>query len=400
MIKELTRDFKLLRRMNWVMVVVVGLLLTVGIFFIHSACHVSDARPERSLYLRQMVWGCAGIAGYLFFALLDYKHWRKFSWWFYIFSLGLLVLVLLPGVGSQMGRESNRWLVLFGLTIQPSELAKLSVIIMMAAVMSQPGTDVSSLKSLCVLAAVVLIPFFLIAVEPDLGTAMVFVPTAFIIIFAGGVSMKIIMTIVCTGLTALALVLGVFLVPEKMDMEESKRQELYSHMKLRPHQVKRILVFLGIENDPRGAGYNKKQAAIAVGSGAVWGKGYKKGTQKMLGFLPRSVAPTDFIYTVIAEEKGFFGSVMILMLFSLMFLFGLQAALMARDKLGRVICVGIVAMIFSHVFINIAMTVGLLPITGLPLPLLSYGGSFMVMMMSALGVIQSVYIRSRTVKTF
>ena len=166
---------------------------------------------------------------------------------------------------------------------------------------------------------------------------------------------------------------------------------------LSDYQRNRIMVFFRADEDPLGAGWNKLQSEIAVGSGGLWGKGFRKGTQNILGFLPRTVAPNDFIYSVIAEETGFMGSMGILALFGMLFWGGLRAAMAARDKLGRLLCVGVVSLLFCHVFINIAMTVGLMPITGLPLPLLSYGGSFMIVVMSALGLMQSVHIRSRRV---
>lgn len=169
---------------------------------------------------------------------------------------------------------------------------------------------------------------------------------------------------------------------------------------LSDYQRGRIEVFVHPSADPLGAGWNKRQSEIAVGSGGLRGKGYLQGTQNILGFLPRSVAPTDFIYSVVAEEKGFLGSALVLSLFSAILLIGMTTALQTLDPMGRLLCVGISTLLFFHVFINIAMTVGLMPITGLPLPLLSYGGSFMVVMMSALGIIQSVYIRKDRRETY
>jgi len=152
-------------------------------------------------------------------------------------------------------------------------------------------------------------------------------------------------------------------------------------------------VFFDPGRDPLGAGWNKIQSSIAVGSGGFAGKGYLKGTQNVLGFLPRTVAPTDFIYSVIAEEMGFIGSAGLLLLYSILLWAGFRAAQSSRDKLGRLLAVGITSLLFCHVFVNIAMTIGLLPITGLPLPLISYGGSFMVSTMIGLGIVQSVYVR-------
>jgi rod shape determining protein RodA len=164
---------------------------------------------------------------------------------------------------------------------------------------------------------------------------------------------------------------------------------------LSEYQKNRILVYLNVTKDPLGAGWNKLQSQIAVGSGGLFGKGYLKGTQNILGFLPRTVAPTDFIYSVVAEETGFAGSLVLLALYTTLIMRCMRAAVRARDRLGRLLAAGISVLIFTHVFVNIAMTVGLMPITGLPLPLMSYGGSFMVSTMIALGLAQSVYLRRR-----
>ena len=155
------------------------------------------------------------------------------------------------------------------------------------------------------------------------------------------------------------------------------------------------MVFFHPDRDPQGAGWNKMQSEIAVGSGGFSGKGYLKGTQNVLGFLPRTVAPTDFIFSVIGEEMGFMGSSLLLFLYATLFMSIARAAIRSRDRQGRYLALGVLGMLFTHVFINIAMTVGLMPITGLPLPLISYGGSFMLSTMIALGLTQSVYIRRR-----
>jgi rod shape determining protein RodA len=162
---------------------------------------------------------------------------------------------------------------------------------------------------------------------------------------------------------------------------------------LHDYQKDRILVFLDPSRDPLDAGWNTVQSAIAVGSGGLTGKGYLRGTQNILGFLPRTVAPTDFIFSVIAEETGFLGSLTLLLLFAVLAFGGMRAALRARDKFGRLLAVGVTVLVMFHVFVNMAMTIGLMPITGIPLPLVSYGGSFMVCTLAMLGIVQSVYVR-------
>ncbi len=214
-------------------------------------------------------------------------------------------------------------------------------------------------------------PFLLIVKEPDLGTAAMLIPVAFMMMFAAGVPLK--HMLILAGIGLLLMPFGWFLLGN--------------------YQKERVLVFLNPNRDPLGAGWNKIQSGIAVGSGGFSGKGYLKGTQNVLGFLPRTVAPTDFIYSVIAEETGFVGSAILLFLYALLLWSCVRAALVARDRFGRLLAVGVGSLLFCHAFVNMAMTIGLLPITGLPLPLISYGGSFMVAIMIGLGIVQSVYVR-------
>jgi len=181
-------------------------------------------------------------------------------------------------------------------------------------------------------------------------------------------------------------------------MPQERRETLIQATHLRPHQIKRLQVFLFPDKDLHGSGYNRRQSEIAVGSGGVWGKGYLKGEQYMLGYLPPSVSSNDFIFAVLAEEAGFAGSLTVLLLFLGVLSSGLWVAFRCQDDTGRLFCVGVVSLIFSHMFINIAMTIGIMPITGLPLPFISYGRTFMLTMMVALGFVQSVSIHGREAK--
>ena len=397
MMKEQIKNLRQLIHMNWVMNIAVALLLVLGVLFVYSSCFVSSDLPVRSLYKRQVVWGLIGVICYLAFAVTDYRSLRKFAWWGYGLCLVLLVMVLF------LGRQiygARRWLMLFGdsgIGVQPSELAKVAVVLLLARKLSRPGINYGRYRPVLIVTALVALPVILIIQQPDLGTSLVFPPVLLIMMFVAGVPLRTIGILVLIGIVAVTVVLGVVFLPEKMGLGEQAQDDAMRLIGLSPYHRNRIVVFFKADEDPLGAGWNKRQSEIAVGSGGAWGKGFRRGTQNILGFLPRSVAPTDFIYSVIAEEAGFFGSVVVLLLFGSVIGCGLLGAFSARDKMGRLLCVGIVGMVFCHVFINIAMTVGLMPITGLPLPLLSYGGSFMVVMMSALGIVQSVIIRSRHV---
>ncbi len=387
----LTR-LKDLRKMHWGINLVILVMVAVGVMFIHSAVNGSLDPDAWKLPYKQIVWFTIGAAVYLFLTLCDYRDFSKFVWLTYGATLFLLVLVLLVGGGAT---GAKRWLTLYGgVTLQPSEVAKLALVLVLSVILSRPDVNRRSFKLVAWLILIVSIPWFLVVAEPDLGTAMVFLPTAFILMYAGGISLRMLGVMVVFGALLIGIVLGLFLLPEKLGASPERQDEIVRAIGLNPYHRDRIVYFLNPEKDPRDAGWNKIQSEIAVGSGGVWGKGWKQGTQNILGFLPRTVTPTDFIYSVIAEEKGFAGSFAVLILLGLLIGFGGQAAFMARDMLGRLLCVGVVTLIFCHSFINIAMTIGLMPITGLPLPLLSYGGSFMVMTMAGLGIIQSVYLRS------
>lgn len=398
--RNIFRNLLLLKKLNMVMLISTGLLLIGSVFFIYSACFIREGQDVQPFWVRQIVWICIGLMCYVFFAVIDYQWLLRYSVWGYIVCLALLVIVLIIGI-EKHGAQS--WLEPFGESgpkVQPSELTKLVMIAFLARMLSRPGVDYSRIKPLIVSIVAVVVPFVLILVQPDLGTAIVFAPMVFIIMLAGGLSLRYLSAIVAVALVSVGLLIGSLVIPVKLGASPEVPEKILQAIGFKDHQVGRVIVFLNLKKDPMGSEYNKIQSQIAVGSGGMWGKGFRNGTQNILGFLPRSIAPTDFIYSVIAEEKGFFGSITVLILFGSIIVSGMRTALAARDKTGRLLCVGVVALIFCHVFINMAMTIGLMPITGLPLPFLSYGGSFMVVMMSAMGIMQSVYIRSQRMTIF
>jgi rod shape determining protein RodA len=391
---RLIAQWSLFRKSNWLLTGAVCMLLVLGVLFVYSACFVSDEVEVKPLYLRQMLWIAVGAVCYTGFALLDFRRLRQHAWSIYGIAMGLLVAVLLVGRTIYGAR---RWLMIFGdsgFGIQPSEVAKLATIILLASRLSQAGRNLQRPGEVAMVLLLVALPAGLIIQQPDLGTAMVFVPTAMVLMFAAGVPFRYVGTLAGVGAGVVGYILAALFLPAMLGASGPVQERFVAMSGLSDYQRGRIEVFFHPEKDPLGAGWNKRQSEIAVGSGGLRGKGYLQGTQNILGFLPRSVAPTDFIYSVVAEEKGFMGSALVLVLFSVVILSGMLTALGTLDPMGRLLCAGISTLLFFHVFINIAMTVGLMPITGLPLPLLSYGGTFMVVTMSALGIIQSVYIRS------
>jgi rod shape determining protein RodA len=315
----------------------------------------------------------------------------------------LLIVVLLMGV-QRYGARS--WLGIKGLGIQPSEFAKIGLVFALAYYLSNPDRDARHFKTILVCLAMFGGTALLILLQPDLGSAAVLVPMTAAILFVAGVPLRYF----AAALVALALAGAVFY--SQMTAYEKAAHELRAaspdktayarqldqmgrRYLLKPYQWERLLVFRNPERDPYGWGWNLRQSLIAVGAGGFWGKGWLQGTQNVLGFLPRQVAPNDFIFSVIAEEGGFVSCILVLVGFTVLLLSGLWTGLTAHDRLGRLLATGITVMLFCHIFVNMGMTVALVPITGLPLPLLSYGGSFVMSTMIALGILQSIQARRR-----
>lgn len=365
------RILRPLLRADGVMLAATLALAALGVAFIYSAGYRGEDLPAAPFYRRQILWVVFGLACLFAAALTDYRTWNAQAAWLYAAGCALLVAVLFAGVRVY---GAYRWLDLFGLRVQPSEFGKLAAILMLARYLSTPGRDPQ--RPACVWGAALIVGpvFLLIAAGPDLGSAAMLVPVTAAMLFVAGVPFRTLGRLALAALPVVPL----------------------AWMAMSAYQRERVLVFLDPSRDPLGSGWNKIQSAIAVGSGGLRGKGYLEGAQNVLGFLPRTVAPTDFIYSVIAEEAGFLGAATVLGLYALLVLGGIRAARRARDKFGQILAAGLTTLLFAHAFVNIAMTIGLLPIAGLPLPLISYGGSFMVASMIALGLLQSVIIRRYT----
>ncbi len=357
--------------MNWVLFGAMALMATLSILFIYSASYRGPGVPMPDFYKMQMVWFGVGLVLYLVLALVDYRVICQWATIWYVLAVGSLVLVLVVGAKVYGAR---RWLGVGSLGIQPVEIAKLAIIVAVAYYLfHRPAEMRQRWSTVWTVLLMVGMPQALIFVQPDLGSVMILLAVTFAMLFVAGVRVKHL---------ALVALLGMCVAP-------------FGWVHLKDYQKDRLTVFLNPEKDPLGAGWNLNQSLIAVGSGGVTGKGYLQGTQNLLGYLPRTVAPNDFLFSVIAEEEGFVGSICVLGLYAVILFCGLHVAAHARDRLGMLLATGIVALLFFHVFINIGMTIGLMPVKGLPLPLLSYGGSFVMATMSALGLLQNVWIHRR-----
>jgi rod shape determining protein RodA len=309
----------------------------------------------------------------------------------------MLVMVLLFG-SVRFG--ARRWFDLGFFSLQPSEFAKLAFILAQAHFLSRPVEELRALLTFWKALGLMLLPFVLILKEPDLGSALVLLPTGLAMLLVAGTPRRYLLR-----LLAGAAVLGALFLVDVLFAPPNWR------VKLEDYQRRRLMVYFGKDYAPPGApmaererlrkqqfddSHNVRQALISVGSGGLTGKGWRQGTQNALGYLPRSVAHNDFIFSVIAEEKGFVGSVIVLTLYGAVLFSGIRIAGQARDRLGKTLAVGIVTLIFSHVFINIGMNIRIMPVTGVPLPLLSYGGSSVLGSLIAMGMLQNVYIYRKT----
>ncbi len=378
-------------RIDVTMLACMVVLVYMGVRLIQSAGGARSSVALNELWTVHAWTAAGGLAIYAVLAAVDY---RKLLDWcagpVFAVACAMLVAVLAFGAVRYGGR---RWLWFF----QPSELAKLAVILLLAHVYGRPTEEEDGVPrrfgwrgGLCGL-AIFGVPAALILAEPDLGTALVLVPTAFVMLLAARVWTKALVTLLLAGLLLAGLVLGTVYVAERQSRLEDKVR-IYSRIPLKEHQLKRLRVFLFPDRDIHGDGYNLRQARISIGSGSWWGKGLGKGSLKRLGYLPPAVSMNDFIFAVLAEEMGFVGCLSLLLLYLGILLSGLRAAWRCQDDRGRLLAIGVCTLVFAHVYINIAMSIGLMPITGLPLPLVSAGRTFLVVVMAALGLVQSVAV--------
>ena len=372
------------------------LLLSIGgLFFIFSA----QMNSPLSQWKLQIVWLLLSAVIYMAVSMVDYEVFMKSGHWLYIFTLVLLAWVYFFGVERE---GATRWINFGFFSFQPSEVSKIAVLVTVSSILarSEIGELKESLTTLGKVALVVVFPLVLILLQPDLGSALVLFPMVLGLLYVSNLSIKFFTTV----LLGCALVVGVILwdVHRYYNFLESNNYTTTSHLGvyeensylpyLRDYQRNRILTFIMPDKvNPKGSGWNLNQSLISVGSGGLTGKGWKKGTQAKLGYLPRSVAHNDFIFSVLAEEKGFVGSLAVVGLSGILLLNGIRIASMARDKFGMFLTVGVTIIFAIHCFINIGMTIGMMPIAGLPLPFLSYGGSFLLSCCILQGIVQSVY---------
>ncbi|MBI3802359.1 MAG: rod shape-determining protein RodA [Nitrospirae bacterium] len=355
---------------DWLLFVVVILILGMGVLSIYSVTF-APAAMRTPLYIKQVYWIVLGWVVFLVMAWIDYHEIARFAYPIYAVTVVLLLAVLVMGRSAQ---GAQRWLSLGFMSIQPSELAKISLLLVSAKYFSDyyPKRGLN-FRQLLLPGGLVLFPMLLILKQPDLGTALAVSSVFFAMVLVIGFRSKF---LIYSSL--LSLMMFPFLW-----------QFFWNHLK--DYQRERLRTFIDPTNDPMGTGYHIIQSKIAVGSGGLFGKGLFGGTQSQLKFLPES--HTDFIFSVFSEEWGFVGIVVLFVLFFFLVLWGIEIAYKAKDALGSLLAVGVVGLISFYFLVNVGMTLGVMPVVGVPLPLMSYGGTSMVTTMGLLGLLFNVKLR-------
>ena len=360
-------DRRLVQNFDWPLLGLILLIVGIGIINLYSAGYNNTPEGVTAVYVKQSYWLLVGLAVMFLMLVIDYRHLEKLAYPLYILSIILLVGVMVAG---KTVSGSKRWLALGPLSFQPAELVKLALILVLARHFHRLSPQGPlPFRDILFPLALILIPAALIVKQPDLGSAI-------LVTLVGG-SM-----VLLVGVNLRTLLIGAILLVTAIPV---------AWPFLKEYQRQRVRTFLNPEQDPLGAGYHIIQSKIAVGSGQFWGKGFLSGTQSQLHFLPEQ--HTDFVFSVFAEEWGFVGSAALVFLYLGLALWGLVIARNCKERFGQLLALGVTALLFWQVFINLCMVTGLMPVVGIPLPLFSYGGSSLITTMLALGLLLNLRMR-------
>ncbi|HQO02224.1 MAG TPA: rod shape-determining protein RodA [Spirochaetota bacterium] len=428
-----------LYKIDFLLVASVILVVFLGVLTIYSAGFDPVDKVNSGLYKRQLVWFIVGFVLMMVFTFVNYKYLGDYS--LYIYGFFLVLLIITTVFGSPI-RNTRAWISFGFFSIQPSEFMKLSVVLILGKYIEFRERDIRNLRELFIPSILTMVPMIIVFLQPDFGTAVLFIPILFAMLFVGGADVTHLLSIIgiasiatvvpmvltyrewigasgsnflmdffkdtdlliiVSGILVLAALITFilnFFIPNKIFRKIYIPATVLSfglffsiilQKYLKVYQKRRILVFLNPDLDPHGSGYNVIQSKIAVGSGQFFGKGFLNGSQSQLGFLPEKTS--DFVFSVFAEEWGFFGSLILLALMGVIVFRGIQIAFESKDKFGALLASGIVAILFFHILINVGMVLGIMPVTGLPLPMMSYGGSNLVMSMIAIGILINIRMR-------
>jgi rod shape determining protein RodA len=361
-------DRRLIQNFDWTLLLLLVLIAATSVVNLYSATYPVMGLGGSTIFLKQIYWFLIGFAVLLLMTTFDYHLLERLAYPGYLFTIALLVLVLVVG---KVHSGSQRWLSIGGISFQPSELAKIALVITLAKYFTEHGEEVYEyrLRDLWRPFFIIFIPFVLVVKEPDLGTALVLLIVSFSIILFVKIRWKSLLILVFSFLLATPFI----------------------WISLKDYQQRRIMTFIRPEMDPLGAGYHINQSKIAIGSGLMVGKGFLRGTQTRLHFLPEQ--HTDFAFSVLAEEWGFLGSVLLILLYLFLILWGIKIAGNSRDKFGSIMALGILAIIFWQLVINVGMVTGLMPVVGIPLVMFSYGGSSVLTTMASMGLLMNISMR-------
>lgn len=425
-------------KIDYLLLIAVTLVVAIGILMIYSAGFDPIDKVNNGMYKKQILWFIFGFILMILITLINYQQLGDYS--LYIYAILMTVLLITTIFGRPI-RGTRAWLDLGFFSIQPSEFMKLGVVIVLAKYLEIRERDIHNFRELVIPALLTMIPMGIVLMQPDFGTALCFIPILFAMLFVGGADVSHLLSII--AIAAIALTVPMFITYREWVGDQStvvmtlfkdvvlivvvssvflvisitcfvlnffmvKRlfRKIYTpgfvisiglllsvviQKFFKIYQKKRILVFLNPDLDPRGSGYNIIQSKIAIGSGGFFGKGFLKGSQAQLGFLPEKTS--DFIFSVVAEEWGFVGAVLLLGLLAFIVFRGVQIAFESKDKFGALLASGIAAIFFFHILINVGMVLGIMPVTGLPLTFVSYGGSNLLMSMVCIGIL--INIRTR-----
>jgi rod shape determining protein RodA len=360
------RRFLSFRDFDWALLAVVLVLCTISVFEIYSA---TLHTKYTGFHTKQIFWIAGGLVAMFAFAKIDYH--KLIGWVPWAYGVGIFALMAVKLVGTKV-LGARRWIKIGPMHFQPSEWVKLILILAVARYFANLGAHSLTWRDIFKAFALVGVPMVLVLIQPDLGTALTYTPILVAGLFLGGVNIRQSLVLSVCGL---ALIAGVW----------------SSGKILKPYQKARLTSFINPDNDPKGSGYQIRQSLIAVGSGGVWGKGAAKGTQTQGDFLP--IPHADFIFAALGEEHGFIGAVTVLLLYFFVLMRLIQNAQTAADLSGSLIIMGVVAVLTFQIAVNVGMVIGFMPVTGIPLPLMSYGGSSVLFTFLALGVVMNVRMR-------
>ena len=365
-------SFKYLQKLDWFLIALVVLLITTGLVLIYSTSFKADQEPDFNNFFRQIIYAAVGLVLMLGVAIFNYRGLRNITNYLYIFSVLSLAVVLILGKTIS---GSMRWIDFGIFHFQPSEITKLILIIILAKYLADHLHEMKFFRHLLLSGVYVAIPTILVLLEPDLGTALSFVAIWVVMLAIAG-ARALYLLLVGAGIGGAIPIAWFFIFKD--------------------YQKERLISFLNPQFDPLGSGYNIVQSTIAIGSGRIFGRGLGYGPQSHLNFLP--VQHTDFVFAVLAEELGFLGGLFLLLLFALLLWRILKVVLKAPDNFGRLLGIGILTITIIQILVNIGMNLGIMPITGIPLPLVSYGGSALLFFMLAFGIILSIGVNKEKIE--